>query len=189
MKRISALVLSAMLIICVFTGGTGFAVANSTDNTASSSLEARLLHMLALNYNFDDDFKSDAAIFENSMIALCDLADDDGFIEKSVVLGFIENMYGYSVIESELEFSADLPQKEGCFFVIPRGYTAYTYEINSLEQYGGLVVASCTVTANPHDGEQFSFDITVDFVENSNSSFGYNIASCATANEFEGFKI
>ena len=179
MKRFLALGLMLIVLIGFGSSVGSFAVAKQTEaEPKTDALCARLEHMLYLNYNFDKDFKDDAKILENAMIALSDKADNDGFIARDTVLNFINNMYGYTVDETALDY-LNLPQKPGCFFVIPKGYTKYSYTITKLSEYDGGVIAECKVLASSHDDGNTTFNITVDFTANNESCFGYNIASCA----------
>lgn len=188
MKRIVLLVLMFCFFVGMFSTNVGFAETDSLAPVkAVDPLAARLTHMLELNQNFDKDFKDDAIILENALISLNSKADDDGFIKTDLVLSFINNMYGYDVILDDIVME-NIPQKDGYLWVIPKGITNYSYSITSITEYSGGVTAVARVLAESHDGETDSFYITVDFTENADSCFGYNIASCVTIKDL-GYRI
>lgn len=189
MKRVLILMLTFCFFIGMFSTTVGFAEAESLPaaNKTTDTLDARLTHMLELNQNFDKDFKDDAIILENALISLNQKADDEGFIKTDYVLSFINNMYGYDIVLDGIVME-NMPTKDGYLWVIPKGITEYSYKITSLTEYSGGVTAVARVLANTHDGESESFYVTVDFVENADSCFGYNIASCVTIKDL-GYRI
>lgn len=147
------------------------------DNTevTSNVVKARFENMLNNNFVYDTDFCSHKAIIENSILALLDKGVD-GEIDKSLVLGFIADMYGLQVDAKSAEYDF-APAGEGKFVILPRGYTEYQHTITSItEDEGGYTVISDVVVLT-HDGEQYETKAKTDFVPNEGSSFGYNIVN------------
>ena len=189
MKRILTLILTFCFFMGMFSTTVGFAESDilPAEVKKTDTLAARLTHMLELNRNFDKDFKDDAIILENALDSLNQKSDDEGFIKTDYVLSFINNMYGYDIFLDGIVME-NIPTKEGYLWVIPKGITNYSYKITSLTEYSGGVTAVARVLADSHDGESEVFYITVDFIENSESCFGYNIASCVTIKDL-GYRI
>lgn len=190
MKRLLVLVL-IFVIVFVFSGATPVRknvtensveiiseVYDEVSNNAEISakiLKARFENMLNNNYLYNDDFKSHKVIIENSILALLDKSVD-GEIEKSLVLGFIADMYGLQVDEKSAEYDF-APASDGMFVVLPRGYTEYKHTVtNVLEEEGGYTVTS-EVVVMTHDGAEYTTTAKTVFVYNVGSSFGYNIIS------------
>ena len=150
------------------------AVSRKNDVTANI-LKARFDNMLNNNFLYDTDFESHKIIIENSILALLDKGVD-GEIDKSLVLGFIADMYGLQVDAKAVEYDF-APASEGKFVILPRGYTEYEHTITSvIEDEAGYTVIS-EVLVSTHDGEQYVTSATTEFVQNEGSSFGYNIVS------------
>lgn len=149
---------------------------NSKINTVVSNvIKARFENMLNNNYIYDTDFESHRTIIENSILALLDKAEN-GEIDKSLVLGFIVDMYGLQVDAKAAEYDF-APANEGKFVILPRGYTDYEHKITSITEDGcGYTVVS-EVVVFPHDGEQYTAIAQTEIVPNEGSSFGYNIVS------------
>lgn len=190
MKKILAAAL-VFVIVFVFSGATPvrkIATENSVEivsevydevsnnaETSSKILKARFENMLNNNYLYNDDFCSHKVIIENSILALLEKAVD-GEINKSLVLGFIADMYGLQVDEKAAEYDF-APASEGMFVVLPRGYTEYNHTVlNIAEEEGGYTVTS-EVVVMAHDGEEYITTAKTVFVPNEGSSFGYNIIS------------
>lgn len=190
MKKILAAAL-VFVIVFVFSGATPvrkIATENSVEivsevydevsnnaETTSKILKARFENMLNNNYLYNDDFCSHKVIIENSILALLEKAVD-GEINKSLVLGFIADMYGLQVDEKAAEYDF-APASEGMFVVLPRGYTEYNHTVlNIVEEEGGYTVTS-EVLVMTHDGEEYTATAKTVFVPNEGSSFGYNIIS------------
>ena len=190
MKRLIALVL-IFAVVLVFSGATPIRkittensveivsevydeVSNNAE-TSSKILKARFENMLNNNYLYDDDFCSHKIIIENSILALLDKGVD-GEIDKSLVLGFIADMYGLQVDEKAAEYDF-APASEGMFLILPRGYTEYEHTVlEVLNEEGGYTVTS-EVLVMTHDGEEYTATAKTVFVPNEGSSFGYNIIS------------
>lgn len=187
MKRFLAVMLMLVLFVGVFSSNTVAVTTPETKTDAVDPLSARLTHMLALNYNFDKDFKDDALIVEHALISLRDKADDDGFVKTDLVSKFISHMYGYEVDLTSANTDG-MPKKDGYIWIVPKGFTSYSYTITGIEEYEGGLTATARVLSLAHDGEKEIFYITVDFIENNESCFGYNIASCVTMKDI-GYRI
>lgn len=194
MKRIFALFL-VLTIVLIFSAATPikknvteksveivssvYEVSYENSNIANNVLKARFENMLNNNYIYGSDFESHKLIIENSILALLDKGVD-GQIDKSLVLGFIVDMYGLQVDPSAAEYDF-APASEGMFVILPRGYTEYRHTIaDILEEEGGYTVTSEVVVLT-HDGDEYITTATTVFVPNEGSSFGYNIVSSTIA--------
>ena len=190
MKRLLALIL-IFVVVLVFSGATPirkittensveiisdvYDTVNYNEETVNGILKARFENMLNNNYLYDDDFCSHKIIIENSILALLDKGID-GEIDKSLVLGFIADMYGLQVDEKAAEYDF-APASEGMFVILPRGYTEYEHTVlEVLDEEGGYTVTS-EVLVMTHDGEEYTATAKTVFVPNEGSSFGYNIIS------------
>ena len=156
-----------------------YEVGDENLNIAKNVLKARFENMLNNNYIYDSDFESHKIIIENSILALLDKGVD-GQINKSLVLGFIADMYGLQVDPSAAEYDF-APASEGMFVILPRGYTEYKHTIIDVsKEEGGYTVISEVVVLT-HDGDEYVTTATTVFVANEGSSFGYNIVSSSIA--------
>ena len=188
MKRLISLVL-AISVIFVFSGAKtiqkkttdtsvevvseAYDVTVKNAETVNNVMKARFENMLNNNFIYNDDYQSHKVIIENSILALLDKGVN-GEIEKSLVLGFIADMYGLQVDAKAAEYDF-APASEGMFVILPRGYTEYKHTVTNIsEEEGGYTVTS-EVLVLTHDGEEYTTTATTVFVPNVGSSFGYNI--------------
>jgi len=152
-----------------------YEVDDKNAEVANNVLKARFENMLNNNFLYDTDFESHKVIIENSILALLDKGVD-GEIDKSLVLGFIADMYGLQVDPAAAEYDF-APASEGMFVILPRGYTEYQHTVTSVsEEEGGYTVTS-EVLVLTHDGEEYKTTATTVIVPNEGSGFGYNIIS------------
>ncbi len=152
-----------------------YEVTNKTVDVVENVMKARFENMLNNNFLYGSDFESHKVIIENSILALLDKGID-GEIDKSLVLGFIADMYGLQVDPAAAEYDF-APASEGMFVILPRGYTEYEHKVTEvLEDEGGYTVTSEVVVLT-HDGEEYITTATTIIVPNEGSSFGYNIIS------------
>lgn len=146
----------------------------NSENT--DALIARLENMLDHNQVYNRDFDSTNDMVNNSIVALLDRADEDGFIRSDIVEGFVYNMYGITL--SEYTVASDFPQKDGHIFVIPRGFEIYDHDITSVEIDGEFVYTDSTLTIQTHEGYTYEYSCRSIFKETIASAFGYNLISC-----------
>lgn len=183
--KIFAMILAvAVMTFC----GFGSAVAEENNLTAqaefSSSpnadrvLAARLLNMLNHNAVYNDDFSNTNIIVDNSAIMLLDRADQDGFIDSALVGGFVYNMYGISL--ADYKVNQDLPQKDGFFYVIPRGFDTYSHTITNITRDGLYIYVTSQLVIESHDCDSYTYSCNSVFLMNSASAFGYNLISATT---------
>lgn len=152
-----------------------YEVTNKTVDVVENVMKARFENMLNNNFLYGSDFESHKVIIENSILALLDKGID-GEIDKSLVLGFIADMYGLQVDPAAAEYDF-APASEGMFVILPRGYTEYEHKVTEVsEDEGGYTVTSEVVVLT-HDGEEYKTTATTIIVPNQGSSFGYNIIS------------
>ena len=152
-----------------------YEITNKTVDVVENVMKARFENMLNNNFLYGSDFESHKVIIENSILALLDKGID-GEIDKSLVLGFIADMYGLQVDPAAAEYDF-APASEGMFVILPRGYTEYEHKVTEVsEDEGGYTVTSEVVVLT-HDGEEYKTTATTIIVPNEGSSFGYNIIS------------
>lgn len=145
------------------------------EKSADPVLTARLQNMLDHNRVYNDDYDSTVTMIDNSVTALIDKADEDGFIDSNIVLGFVYNMYGIDL--SEYTPNPDFPQKDGCIFVVPRGLDTYEQSITNIELDGEYIYTDSVVTVSTHEGFVYEYNCRSLFKENPASGFGYNLIS------------
>lgn len=179
--RIIGIVLSViMLLACGFTvmgeqGGAAESEPAFVESETDMVLVTRLLNMLNHNRVYNGDFTDITAVSENSIVALCDKADEDGYLKRDLVSGFVYNMYGMSI--AEYKSDERFPEKEGCLFVTPTGYDAYSHEITSYEINGNYINVISTMELCTHDGYTYEYTCRSVFKANAKSAFGYNLIS------------
>ena len=152
-----------------------YEVTNETVDVVKNVMKARFENMLNNNYLYDVDFNSHKVIIENSILALLD-KEVNGEIDKSLVLGFIADMYGLQVDPAAAEYDF-APASEGMFVILPRGYTEYQHTVTEVSEDEGGYTVSSEVVVLTHDGEEYKTTATTVIVPNEGSSFGYNIIS------------
>lgn len=149
-----------------------------TETDTAQVLSARFLNMLNHNQAYGEDFYDTDTLTERSVVSLLDRREaDSDYIDAVFVQDFLLSMYGVEKSDFS-DFQTDWPQKEGCVYIIPRGYTEYDHELVSAvrnEDGSYTVVTDVTVTA--HDGEVESLEGVALFLENSESPLGYQLVS------------
>lgn len=153
--------------------GEVLTISQST-GTADKVLESRFLNMLNHNFVYDEVFYDDAALVNDSMLALLDRADGS-FLDQVVLSDYIFNMYGKKYNGFDF-LGEDLPEKSGYVYIIPKGYSTYEHKIVSVTDNND---GSFTVITNI---EILGADNTVEnakcetvFLQSEESAFGYNI--------------
>lgn len=188
MKKIiincTALVMVLLLSFSVFTpayagGVSGQPLSQSGSSAVDESkvLEARFLNMLNHNYVYNDAFDYAEEIVNNSVIALLNLRDteDDAFISETYVKDFVFNMYGLK-IDDFSGINAEFPSREGFIYIIPRGFSLYRHEIDSVSRNeDGSYTVVTSVAVDRHDDEAVKCKAVSLFVKNKDSQFGWNI--------------
>ena len=152
-----------------------YEVTNKTVDVVENVMKARFENMLNNNFLYGSDFESHKVIIENSILALLDKGID-GEIDKSLVLGFIADMYGLQVDPAAAEYDF-APASEGMFVILPRGYTEYEHKVTEVSEVEGGYTVTSEVVVLTHDGEEYKTTATTIIVPNEGSSFGYNIIS------------
>ena len=183
MKKMLSLILCvAMIALCasliapIFSKGTEVSAA-TVEDVKENVNEARFLNMLNHNFVYNTDFDSVDAIVNDSVLALLDLRDaqNEDYIAEMYVRGFVKDMYGIE-IEDMSNLNSEYEQIEGFVYIIPRGYTSYEHSIVSVQENedGSFTVVS-EVAINDHDASSKTQKVVSLFVENEESSFGYNM--------------
>lgn len=176
----NAVLLTAVIILSCFIPSVS-AEKKVSAESGSGSFEVqqvRFANMLNHNFVYDSDFDSEEAIVNNAMLSMLDLSDDGEFISQQYVEGFVEDMYGVRITDKQ-SINADFPQKDGYYYIIPRGFATYDHEIIKVSQNeDGSFLVESDVTVCAHDDEPITLTAKSLFVKNENSAFGYNIISC-----------
>lgn len=137
------------------------------------ALETRFLNMLNHNFVYDDAFYDDAALVNDSMIALLDVAEDS-YISQEHLGDYLFNMYGkiYSDYSFLGEESLD---KAGYVYLLPRGYSEYSHTIVSVNaNEDGSYTVLTDVAVSSESGTQTLKCETL-FLVAEDSAFGYNM--------------
>lgn len=138
------------------------------ENSKNPVLETRFLNMLNHNFVYNDDFYSDSALIENSLLALLDVAEDS-YVAEQYVKDYAFNMYGKIYDDFETD-------KEGYVYIAPRGYTIYKHEIVSVtDNKDGSFTVVTDVICDYEDGSVETLKAETLFLEADDSAFGYNI--------------
>ncbi len=184
--KIFGVVLALLIVLaCGFTvsGEESVAFAGETPEISAEAsaidqavLLARLENMLDHNNVYNSDFDSTYEMVNNSIIALIDKGDEDGFIKADIVEGFIYNMYGITL--DDYAVNPEFPQKDGHIFIIPRGFEIYDHAITSVEVDGDYIHTNSVLTVFSHEGYTYEYECRSIFKINESSSFGCNLISC-----------
>ncbi len=145
------------------------------NNTAQNvALEKRFLNMLNHNFVYNDDFYNDYALVNNSVLALLNVSEDS-FVNRTYVDDYIFNMYGKKY--NDYSFLETLPeQSKDCVYILPRGYSVYTHKLVSvIKNDDGSYTVVSDVEISFEDGTASTQRATTLFLENNESSFGFNI--------------
>lgn len=137
-------------------------------------LEKRFLNMLNHSFVYGEDFYDDEALLNASALALLDLTND-GFIEEAYLKDYVFNMYG-KIYDNFDGINEGMPENDGGFYVIPRGYDLYEHSIVSVtaNEDGSYTVVT-NVIIDYHFGEKVEAVGTTFFLPNEESQFGFNI--------------
>ena len=140
-------------------------------------LAARFLNMLNHNNVYNSAFDDIDTLVNESILSVLHLRDSENeeFIREGYVKDFIKNMYGIE-IEDMSGINAQWPQMEGYVYIIPRCYTAFEHELVSVTENED---GSFTVVTEVEVDNEMQYiprhKIVSLFVENGESSFGYNL--------------
>lgn len=175
--------IALILVIVLACGFTAFGEQTAPANNSASVpnvtidpvLNARLLNMLEHNRVYNTDFNDTNTIIDNSVVALFEKADEDGYVNRDVVNGFIYSMYGITTAGYTPDNT--FPEKEGHIFIMPKGYDDYSHEITEVETNGDYIYVSSILTVDAHDGLAYNLNCNTVFKVNATSGFGYNIIS------------
>lgn len=151
-------------------------VLNVANNATVSDkvLEARFLNMLNHNFVYNDDFRSDEIMVNNSVLALLNLAEGS-YIAESHVKDYIFNMYGI-IMNDFSTVNTEFDGKDDYLYIIPRGYALYEHKINQVTANSdGSYTVVTDVVISYEDGTYESCKATTLFLANNESQFGYNI--------------
>lgn len=149
-----------------------------TETDTAQVLSARFLNMLNHNQAYGEDFYDTDTLTERSVVSLLDRREaDSDYIDAVFVQDFLLSMYGVEKSDFS-DFQTDWPQKEGCVYIIPRGYTEYQHElVHAVRNEDGSYTVVTDVTVTAHDGEVESLEGVALFLENSESPLGYQLVS------------
>ncbi len=181
MKKLAVLI--AALVACFMinsfiTPAASASPSKTADNAdLSKVMEARIENMLNNNSVFGEEFLNNEALVNKSAFALREYADDEGFIPEEIVVAYIKDMYDIDMVITE-DINSDMPQKQGCVFLIPRGYSEYYHTVLSLEETKECITVTSAVFTSAHDGGEAVGIAKTVLVRNSAANFGFNILSC-----------
>lgn len=187
-KFMFSLILAVCVVVLSFVNiNTNSSVSSPVENTETqvitvaksnakqdTALEKRFLNMLNHNFVYNDDFYDDYTLVNNSVLALLNVSEDS-FVNRVYLDDYIFNMYGKKYSDySFLETSSEQP--ENYVYILPRGYSVYTHKLVSLtkNEDGSYTVVS-DVEISFEDGTTSTQRATTLFLENKESSFGFNI--------------
>lgn len=176
-----------ILMLCALVGSSALtsvmAVPESEQESTATQVDAvkttRFLNMLNHNRVYGEDFLSVDEIVNESVIGLLNLrdGDDSDFINEKYVSDFVYSMYGVEIVDMS-ELNADMPQKDGYVYIIPRGYSEYKHEfVSARMNEDGTYTVVTDVTVMTHDGEEYTAKAVTLIVKNDLSQYGYNIIS------------
>ena len=173
-----------MVLTCGFTViGEDAAVAPEADVIVKAETDmdqkvlfTRLENMLDHNNVYNRDFDSTNDMINNSIVALIDKGDEDGFIKADIVESFVYNMYGITL--DDYATNPEFPQKDGHIFIIPRGFEIYDHTVTAVEHDGDFLYVDSLLTVVSHEGYTYEYNCRSIFKINSASAFGYNLISC-----------
>ena len=140
-------------------------------------IEARFLNMLNHNFAYNEVYNSVEDLVNVSMPALLQMRDENNedYIANEIVAEYIYNMYGVEDVDFS-QINTAFAQIEGYTYIIPRGFTVYTHQMASTSQNeDGTYTVKTTILVDAHDDYPVVLECETLFVENQNSTFGYNI--------------
>lgn len=169
-----------VFVICLSL--SGFSPVLATDSMQveqidkNAVMQTRFLNMLNHNFAYDADFDEVEDILNASVLSSLSLKEEGSdYIRDEYIVNFAYNMYGV-VIEDTSLYNTAFPQKEGCVYVIPRGYSSYSHNLVSVtENEDGSYTVITNVTVSNHSSATEILTAETLFVVNENSEFGYNI--------------
>ena len=179
--RIIGIALSVLLLLaCGFSAMGEQSSAPAEKSVAADSqtdmvLVTRLNNMLNHNRVYNSDFTDNDIVVSNSLLALLDKADEDGYLKRDLVAGFVYNMYGMEI--SDYKSDERFPEKEDYLFIVPVGYDIYTHTISSVEENGAYLYTISVMELRTHDGYTYEYTCRSVFKANEKSAFGYNLIS------------
>ena len=143
-------------------------------HTVNNALNARFLNMLNHNFVYDDAFYDDAALVNDSMLALLDKAEDS-FLDEVVLGDYIFNMYGKKYDGFDF-LGEELPKEQGYVYILPRGYNTYSHEIVTVtDNNDGSFTVITNVEISCADNTTENAKCETVFLQAEDSAFGYNI--------------
>jgi len=140
-------------------------------------LAARFLNMLNHNFAYNEVYNSVEDMVNSSMPALLQLRDEsnEDYIANEIVAEYIYNMYGIGDIDFAT-INAEFDQIEGYTYIIPRGFTVYSHQNAKVSKNeDGTYTVKTDVLVSAHDDYPVTLSCETLFVENGNSTFGFNI--------------
>ncbi len=177
MKRILAIVIVLALCLAV----NGFISPTTATSTSAAEaadpqkvLAARIENMLNNSNVFGEEFVSNEALVNKSAVMLREYADEDGFIPEDIVIAYVKDMYGISLVITP-DINAGMPQKEGCVYLIPKGYSVYTHRVISVEETTDCITVISEVSADYHDASGDTATAKTILVRNASAGYGFNI--------------
>lgn len=179
-KLITAILISTFIILslCSFTPVKSVEAKQENVETVSFDknkvLEKRFLNMLNHNFVYNDDFYNDEALLNASALALLNHIDGS-FISEAYLKDYVFNMYG-KIYDNFDGINESMPQKDGGFYVIPRGYDLYEHSnaVITANEDGSYTVVT-DVIIDYHFGEKVEAVSTTIFLPSEESQFGFNI--------------
>ena len=142
--------------------------------TVDNALNARFLNMLNHNFVYNEAFYDDAALVNDSMLALLDKAEGS-YLDEVVLGDYIFNMYGKKYNGFDF-LGEDMPEEQGCVYIIPRGYNDYNHEIVAVtDNDDGSFTVITNVEISGADNIVENAKCETVFLQAEDSAFGYNI--------------
>ncbi len=176
-----------VLLLCALVGSSALtsvvALPKNGESAVTVQVDAvkktRFLNMLNHNRVYNDVFLSVDEIVNQSVTGLLSMRDavDSDFIAEGYVKDFVYSMYGIDIVDMS-SLNADMPQKAGYVYIIPRGYSDYKHTLVSARvNADGTYTVITEVSVHTHDGEEFVGRAISLFAQNPTSIYGYNIIS------------
>ena len=179
-KLITAVLICSIIVVsfCSFAPLKSVKATNVNQETVvvdnSKVLEKRFLNMLNHSFVYNEDFYDDDALLNASALALLELAND-GFVDEIYLKDYVYNMYGKIYSDFD-DINKGMPEKDGGFYIIPRGYDIYEHSIASVtENEDGSYTVVTNVIIDYHFGEKVEAVGTTYFLPSEDSQFGFII--------------
>lgn len=145
-----------------------------TEFNSEKAFESHIVNLLNLNNVYGDDFTDNEKLVNKAAISMRSYANANGFIEESIIVSFVKDMYDIDLVITE-DINKDMPKRDGFVYLIPRGYTLYNHTIMDITDMGKYLSVTSSVNILYHNDCVEVGTATTKLVKNPNCSFGYSI--------------